>query len=113
MVKGKVPALIPWLRATSHQHPVLLATALSAEKRKLKKYEDVANLFKFVPSSWRPLVLSEKKLWTQTKRIETSEELRSQAYLTQRISIAIQQGNAGSIFAIVSTSNILQEIYYL
>jgi hypothetical protein len=44
--------------------------------------------------------------------IETSGELRSRAYLylTQRISIAIQRGNAASIFATVPISNKLQEI---
>jgi hypothetical protein len=49
-------ALKPWQRATSHQHPVLPgAAALSAEKRKPKKYEGVVNLFKFVPFAVKTL----------------------------------------------------------
>jgi hypothetical protein len=45
--------------------------------------------------------------------IESSGEPRSCAYLIQRISIAIQRGNAASILATVPTSSKFQEIFYL
>jgi hypothetical protein len=113
-----LPALIPWQRFTSHQHPFLPAAALSAEKRKHKKYEGVANLYKFVPFAVETLGPFGEEALDLVKDlgrrlIESSGELRSRAYLTQCISIAIQRGNAASIFATVPTSNILQEIYYL
>jgi hypothetical protein len=46
--RATLPALIPWLRdTTSLQHSRFAgAAALSAEKRKHKKYEGVANLYK-------------------------------------------------------------------
>jgi hypothetical protein len=43
--------------------------------------------------------------------IECSVELRSNAYLTKRISIAIQRGNAANIFSTVPISSKVQEIY--
>jgi hypothetical protein len=115
-----LPALIPWQRFTSHQHPFLPAAALSAEKRKHKKYEGVANLYKFVPfavETLGPFGEGALDLVKDLGRrlIESSGELRlrSRAYLTQRFSIAIQRDNAASIFATFPASNKLQEIYYL
>jgi hypothetical protein len=45
--------------------------------------------------------------------IESTGEPRSCAYLIQRISIAIQRGNAASILVTVPTSSKFQEIFYL
>ncbi len=45
--------------------------------------------------------------------IESTGEPRSCVYFIQRISIAIQRGNAASILATVPTSSKLQEIFYL
>jgi hypothetical protein len=75
------------------------AAALSAEKRKHKKYhEGVANLYKFVPFAVETLggPFGEEALDLikdlARRLIESSGEFRSRAYLTQRISIAIQRG---------------------
>ncbi len=81
-----------------------------------KKYEGVANLYKFVLFAVETLGPFGKEALDLIKDlgrrlIETSGELRSRVYLSQRISIAIQRGNAASIFATVPTFNKLQEIY--
>ncbi len=94
------------------------AAALSAEKRKHKKYEGVAHLYKFVPFAVETLGPFGDEAMDLVKDlgrrlIESSGELRSRAYLTQRISIAIQRGNAASIFATVPRSSQLTEVFYL
>jgi hypothetical protein len=72
------------------------AAALSAEKRKHKKYEGVANLYKFVPfavATLGPFGEEALDLIKDLGRrlIESSGELKSRAYLTQRISIPIHR----------------------
>jgi hypothetical protein len=93
------------------------AAAMSAEKRKRKKYEVLVNLYKLVPfavETLRPFRDGALNLVKNLGKrlIESSGELRSRAYLTQPISISIQRGSAASIFATIP-SNKLQEIYYL
>jgi hypothetical protein len=83
---------------------------MSAEMRKHKKYDVVtlwvvANLTNSFPLPWRPLTLLEKNLGSLVygkdlggRLIESSGELRSRAYLTQRISIDIQRPNLSETF---------------
>jgi hypothetical protein len=94
------------------------AAALSAEKRKHKKYEGISNKYLFVPFAVETLGPFGEEALALVKDlgkrlIESSGEPRSCAYLIQRISIAIQRGNAASILATVPTSSKFQEIFYL
>jgi hypothetical protein len=71
-------------------------------------------MYNFVPFAVETLgPFGEEALALVNDLIESSEGLRSKAYLTQRISIAIQRRNAASIFASVPTSSKIQEIYHL
>ncbi len=69
--------------------------ARNAETRKYKKYEGVSNIYNFVPfpvETLGPLFGKEALALVndlQNRLIEKSEELRSNAYRTQRISKAI------------------------
>ena len=47
------------------------------------------------------------------KICDVSGEKRSSFYLFQRISMAVQRGNAASILGTVSSSSNLEEIFYL
>ncbi len=62
---GMLHALIPWQRATSHQHPVLPEpppwVLRRGSTRSTKVWLTSTTLF---PSLWRPLALSEKEHWT-------------------------------------------------
>jgi hypothetical protein len=96
------------------------AATLSAEKRKHKKYEGISNKYMFVPFAVETLgpfgeeaLALVKDLGKRLIEIESPGEPRSCAYLIQRISIAIQLGNAASILATVHTSSKFQEIFYL
>jgi hypothetical protein len=80
-------------------------------------YEGGVNLYKFVPVAVETLGPGGDEALDLVKdlgkrMVESTGELRSRTYLTQRISIAIQRGNAANIFATIPSSNKIQEIYY-
>ena len=135
---GKRPdgmSLIPWKEgkslvwdatcvdtlATSHVPITSVeagAAAKRAEYRKLNKYQSLATNFIFVAfgvetlGAWGPAAKSLVKE-IGLRLGDKTEEIRSGQFLQQRISIAIQRGNAASIMATLPASRALDEIYFL
>ena len=82
------------------------------------KYSTLMDSFLFVPvgfetlGHWGPAAL--KFLQTVGQRIkESSFEGRASAFLYQRLSIAIQRGNAASVFGTIPHTKTLEEVYQL
>jgi hypothetical protein len=94
------------------------AAADLAESNKIKKYEELMNTFIFVP-----VAIETSGVWGQAglqfiKQIgnrirEATGEKASTNYLIQRISIAIQQGNAAAILGSFPESKGLEEVFYI
>jgi hypothetical protein len=94
------------------------AAAEVAESNKIKKYEELMNTFIFVP-----VAIETSGVWGQAglqfikqvgNRIkEATGEKASTNYLIQRISIAIQQGNAAAILGSFPESKGLEEVFYI
>ena len=89
-----------------------------SEKAKMVLYEDLCKDFIFTPiavetfGSWGQDGLSLIKEIGR-KICNTTGEKRSSFYLFQRISIAIQRGNAASVIGTAGSSSKLDEIFYL
>jgi len=89
-----------------------------AEKSKLVLYEELCKDFIFTPiavetlGTWGQLGLSLIKEIGR-KLCNVTGERRSSFYLFQRISIAIQRGNAASVIGTVGSTSKLDEIFYL
>jgi hypothetical protein len=94
------------------------SAAIKAEERKSKKYENLINDFIFIPVAietsgiWGPQALKLIHEIGKKIRIATGEA-RSTSYLIQRISIAIQRGNAASILGATPQLRGLEEVYYV
>ena len=94
------------------------AAAAQAEERKNAKYRDLQNNYHFTPlgfetmGHWGPgalkFVSELGKLLTQT-----TGEPRSTAFLRQRLSIAIQRGNAAAVRGTVPEGTGLSELFNL
>jgi len=86
------------------------------EHQKKKKYRLLETNFIFIPvsiessGSWGPQALSFIRKIGR-KLIEYTGEPKSCAYLIQRISIAIQRGNAASILGTLPSTNKLDELF--
>jgi hypothetical protein len=94
------------------------AAALQAEKKKFRKYQGALSRYLFVPFAVETLGPFGEEALALVKDLgrrisDNTGEIRSKSFLTQRISIAIQRGNAASIFSTIPTSSKLNEIYYL
>ena len=94
------------------------AAAASAEQKKHRKYAGVSNLYTFCPVAVETLGPMGQEAHQLIKelggrlRAETGE-LRSTSFLYQRISIAIQRGNAASVMATIPPSVKFVEIFDL
>jgi hypothetical protein len=91
------------------------SAALTAEAAKITKYSKLAKQYLFTPvaietlGSWGPLGLSFIK--EVGKRItRATSEPRSTQFLLQRLSIAVQRGNADSILASLPSGDFLHEL---
>ena len=92
--------------------------AKQAERKKFNHYKDLAARFCFVPVATETSGVIGKYGLDLIKKIgskiaEATKEKRSTSYLIQRISIAIQRGNAASILGTVPPSKNLGEIFYI
>lgn len=89
-----------------------------AEREKITKYNDLLNQFIFVPVATKTsgvigkvgLELIQK---IGSKIADVTNENKSTSYLIQRISVAIQKGNAASILGTIQESKNLSEIFYI
>jgi hypothetical protein len=104
--------------SSTSRHVPQKAASLQAEKKKFRKYQEALSRYLFVPFAVETLgPFGEEALGLVKdlgRRIsDNTGEIRSKSFLTQRISIAIQRGNAASIFSTIPTSSKLNEIYYL
>jgi hypothetical protein len=94
------------------------AAAAAAESRKRTKYADTPSQFTFCPfavETFGPFGDDAMNLVKELgRRLQsTSGETRASSFLIQRISLAIQRGNAASIFSTIPSSAKLNEIYYI
>ena len=94
------------------------SAAERAEKAKTALYEELTNVYLFTPiavkifGSWGRQGHSLVKEIGQ-KLCEITGDKKSTFYLFQRISMAIQRGNAASILGTVPSSSNLKEVFYL
>ena len=94
------------------------AAAARAEDNKRIKYEDLARDYQFVPlgfetmGSWGP---STANFVAELGRllVQSTGEPRATSFLRQRLSIAIQRGNAAAIRGTVPEANGLSELFNL
>lgn len=92
--------------------------AKQAESKKIRHYNDLANQFIFIPIATETSGVIGKIGLKLIKKIgskiaEITNEKRATSYLIQRISVAIQKGNAASIMGTIPPSKNLGEIFYL
>ena len=94
------------------------SAAERAEKAKNALYQELTNDYQFTPiavetfGSWGHQGHSLVKEIGQ-KLCDITGDKRSTFYLFQRISMAIQRGNASSVLGTVSSSSNMEEIFYL
>ena len=95
------------------------SAASEAENRKTSKYADLINRgYILAPVAFEiqggcgPQTLKFFKTLGR-KLNETTQEPKSSFYMKQRISIAIQVGNAASVLGTLGDSDALSEVYYL
>ena len=94
------------------------AVATDAESRKRSKYSSLAATYYFVPVAVETLgALGEEAVAFFSdlgRRIAaTTGEPRSSAFLFQRLSVAVQRGNAASVSGTLRPSAKLDDIFYL
>jgi hypothetical protein len=94
------------------------AAAAAAETKKRRHYADIPNAYIFCPFAVETMGTFGEEALSLVKDLgkrlqEITGEKRSTAFLTQRISVAIQRGNAASILATIPTSAPFHEIFHL
>jgi hypothetical protein len=104
-----------YINSTSHSAG---AAANSRELAKRRKYSGLSRLYIFVPfgvETMGPFGGEALELVSDLGRRlqEATKEPRAKSYLIQRISIAIQRGNAACILSTIPPSLKLSEIYTL
>jgi hypothetical protein len=104
--------------ASSHVNKTSLsacASAADAEDAKIRKYSTLVSQYEFAPigvetlGSWGPCALRVLKEIGKRITVQTCES-RSTIYLMQRLSIAVQRGNAQSMFATIPSVAELNEL---
>ena len=94
------------------------AVASEAESKKRLKYEQISRIFHFVPVAVETLgALGEDAaafMRDLGARITTvTKERRAYEFLMQRVSVAIQRGNAACILGTLHSTSELDDIFYL
>jgi hypothetical protein len=94
------------------------SAASAAERKKLKKYQSLSARYIVVPLGFETLGHWGTEALSLLRAIghlmvERTFEPRASEYLWQRLSVAIQRGNAASVLGTVSSSKSLSEVYYL
>lgn len=94
------------------------AAAVSAESIKNAKYKDTTKQYRFMPvavetfGAWGPQGLHLiKQIGSKISKL--TGESRSTSFLFQRISVAVQRGNAASIYGTFPASQALDEIFLI
>lgn len=92
--------------------------AMNAEDRKRRKYECLTNAHIFCPFAMETLGAWGPDARRLTKAIgqritERTGELRATFFLKQRLSLAVQRGNASSIISCIPSSRDFAEVNYL
>ena len=106
------PTYLPFTSSTAG------AAASKAEDRKVIKYTCLMDEFHFVPVAFETFGPwgNQAKAFLSTigrKITDHTGEKRASAFLFQRLSIAIQRGNAASILGTIPKSAALDEIFLL
>ena len=107
--------------ASSHLHLSLVepgGAAAQAEERKRAKYSDLSSTHHFTPlgfetmGQWGPSTL---KFVKELGKLlyESTGERRSTGFLKQRLSIAIQRGNAAAVRGTVPEGGTFSELFHL
>ena len=104
--------------AISHLHRASIAACTVADDRKRAKYTALCDQYCFVPVAVETLgALGEEAatfLRDIGRRIAVAAgEPRSTQFLFQRLSIAIQRGNAASVVGTASSNGCLDDVFYL
>jgi hypothetical protein len=107
--------------ASSHLNRAVVgasSVANDAETRKSSKYSSLSALYQFTPIAIETLGAFGDEAMTFLrdlgKRIAAvSAEPRSLQFMLQRLSVAVQRGNAACVVGTVPSSGLLDELYYL
>ena len=107
--------------AISHLHRALIAActvAVDDEDRKRVKYTALCDQYCFVPLAVETLGALGEEAATFFRDIGrriavAAGEPRSTQFLFQRLSIAIQRGNAASVVSTASSGGCLDDVFYL
>ena len=94
------------------------SSAAQAEERKIIKYRDLQNAYHFTPlgfetvGHWGPATL---KFLRELGALlaQATGEPRSTAFLKQRLSVAIQRGNAAAVRGTVPEGVCLKKLFHL
>jgi hypothetical protein len=94
------------------------SAATGAEKKKIEKYKKLSQQFIFTPVGIETLGAWGHEAYSLIQKIGkkiciATGESRSTAFLVQRISVAIQKGNAASILGSLPKSKTLKEVLQL
>ena len=94
------------------------AAAQSRELQKRRKYAIVTNMYKFCPFGVETLGPFGEDALDLVKDLgrrlrDATKEPRYQSFLVQRISLAIQRGNATCVLATIAHTSKLNEIHLL
>ena len=90
------------------------AVAAQAEERKCSKYCHLLSIHSFAPVAFETSGAigprTSEFLWQQGRRLrQVTGEVKSTTYLLQRLSVAIQRGNAASVMGTISHSADLED----
>ena len=94
------------------------SAAATAEKNKHTKYQTLEPNYIFCPIAIESSGVFGEEGLSLIKKIgekimKITGESKSTSYLIQRISLAVQRGNAASILGSVPSANNLEEVFYL
>jgi hypothetical protein len=108
-------AVMPNIRHIQCREAVLLG---APEKRKKLKYRSLTSLYSFTPVAVESLgsVGEEASMFFRdlgNRIASVSNEARSYSFLMQRLSVAIQRGNAACVLGTFPCSSALDELFYI